>query len=96
MRDRNSPSTYPGCTRTSVGSSLTLTVVSPNLVSPLLRAFVSNWCAEERARVRTAARSLGSPRPEGLPQLLGEERRLLERGEMAAFVEFIPIKQVWP
>jgi hypothetical protein len=42
--------------------------------------------------VRTTARSLGSPRPEGLPQLLGEERRLLERGEMAAFVEFIPIK----
>src|ERR1700739_3283336 len=54
-------------------------------------------CAVEHLRgVQTTARSLGSPRPEGLSQLLGEELWLLEGGEMATFVKFIPIEQVRP
>src|SRR6266446_7866486 len=40
--------------------------------------------------------SLTSPRLEGLPQLLGEELRLLQRGEVTASVEFIPVEQVGP
>src|ERR1700720_3376825 len=39
---------------------------------------------------------LTSPRPEGLPQLLGEEPWLLERGEVPAPVDLIPVEQVGP
>src|SRR5882672_7886173 len=41
-------------------------------------------------------RSLTSPRLEGLPQLLGEELWLLERGEVTASVDLIPVEQVGP
>src|ERR1700751_5494484 len=40
--------------------------------------------------------SLTSPCLEGLPQLLGEELWLLERGEVTASVELIPVEQVGP
>src|SRR6266852_8316754 len=40
--------------------------------------------------------SLTSPRPEGLPQLFGEELWLLERGEVPAPVDLIPVEQVGP
>src|SRR6266478_5453142 len=39
---------------------------------------------------------LTSPRPEGLAQFLGEELWLLERGEVSAPVELIPVEQVGP
>src|SRR5712664_40520 len=39
---------------------------------------------------------LTSAGPEGLPQLLGEELWLLERGEVTAPVELIPVEQVGP
>src|SRR5580704_1082466 len=44
----------------------------------------------------STCRSSTSPRPEGLPQLLGEEFWLLERGEVPALVELIPVEQVGP
>src|SRR5579863_8644837 len=55
------------------------------------------WCAAEHQRgVQTTARSLGSPRPEGVSQFLGEELWLLERGEVPAPVELVPVEQVRP
>src|SRR5260370_11235016 len=44
----------------------------------------------------TTTRSLTSPWAEGLPQLLGEELWLLERGEVTAPVDLIPVEQVGP
>src|SRR6476659_1872312 len=43
-----------------------------------------------------STRPLTSPRLEGLPQLLGEELWLLERGEVTAPVDLIPVEQVGP
>src|SRR2546425_895222 len=55
------------------------------------------WCAAEHPRgVLTTARSLASPGPEGFPQLLGKELWLLERGEVTAPVDLIPVEQVGP
>src|SRR5260370_11226775 len=44
----------------------------------------------------TTTRSLTSPWAEGLAQRLGEELWLLERGEVTAPVELIPVEQVGP
>src|SRR5258708_11116769 len=55
------------------------------------------WSAAELPPgVLTTARSLTSPRPERLPQLIGEELWLLERGEVTAPVDLIPVEQVGP
>src|SRR5258708_15102096 len=55
------------------------------------------WSAAELPPgVLTTARSLAWPGPEGLPHLLGEELWLLERGEVTAPVDLIPVEQVGP
>src|SRR6266851_10151250 len=50
----------------------------------------------DHEHVTASGRSLTSPRTKGLPQLLGEELWLLERGEVPALVDLIPIEQVGP
>src|SRR5260221_6904933 len=56
MRGRHSPSTCPGCTRTPFASSLTLTVISADLVSRPLHTLVSDLVrgGHPRAVLRTA------------------------------------------
>src|SRR5580704_16803222 len=87
--------------RMNLRRELTGTAISPLCSKPSSMS-CSNpsfqiWCAAEHLRgIQTTARSLGSPRPAGVSQLVGEELWLLERGEVPTSVELIPVEQVRP
>jgi hypothetical protein len=52
------------------------------------RGFVSGL-----SRNVASGRSARAQRPESIAQLLGEDRRLLELGEVAATVELVPVDE---
>src|SRR3954451_15579584 len=52
-------------------------------------------CGSERHSVGRSSSAPWSNRPEGRPDFFGEDLRLLPGGEVAAFVDFVEVDELW-